>query len=451
MATELGSDLIPAVDNVTTFDTTLEVQAFNYPFTTQDSSLSLSSSIQFLGSINNDPLFGTSTAAMFLQLKPGSFPTPFSFTSRDSLIALDSAVLVLGYRSLYGDSTRPQQVQVFEMNQADQFRYDSIYQINTNNFTYSNAISGVKTFLPSDLNDSVSLFREAAVNQLRIRLNDNFGNRLLGYDSTNAYRSDSAFNTYFKGFAVVPTNNSNGNGLVGFSLADTNTKVALYYRYTKMGKPDTAVAYFRFTSRSASANYVQRNYAGSEFATLAGDENADPLVYLQNTPGTFAKLRIPGLASLSNRVVHRAELIVQQVTDPQAGIFTAPGFVYLDAYDTDAKVYRTIPFDVSVGTNGQVNAATFGMPALKTTDPAGNAISQWRFNLSRYIQHVANKTVPAYEFRLYSPYVARTNIGTSTTVQTIAINSNYAAGRVRVGGGHHPTQPMRLRIVYSKL
>jgi len=55
-ATELGGDLIPAVDNVTTFDTTLTVEAYNFLFTDQDDTTTSSVS-QFLGNINNDPLF----------------------------------------------------------------------------------------------------------------------------------------------------------------------------------------------------------------------------------------------------------------------------------------------------------------------------------------------------------------------------------------------------------
>ena len=114
VATELGSDLIPAVDNVTTFDTVLEVQAFNFLMPVQlDSSRSASSDMQFLGAINTDLQFGKTAGTMFLQLKPEVYSKPFAFTDAASIVALDSVVLVLGYSSIYGDSLAPQQVQVF--------------------------------------------------------------------------------------------------------------------------------------------------------------------------------------------------------------------------------------------------------------------------------------------------------------------------------------------------
>ncbi|HET6993548.1 MAG TPA: hypothetical protein VFI06_01140, partial [Chitinophagaceae bacterium] len=66
-ATELGADLIPPIDNVTTFDTSITVEAYNDIFTLggtsadslrQDTVRSHYSDEQFLGVINNDQLFG---------------------------------------------------------------------------------------------------------------------------------------------------------------------------------------------------------------------------------------------------------------------------------------------------------------------------------------------------------------------------------------------------------
>lgn len=450
LATELGGDLIPVVDNVNTFDTFLTVQTFNYPFAiSQDSSRSVSSDIHYLGAVTNDPLFGQTKASLFMQLLPTTLKKPFAFSNPNDIIALDSVVLVLSHRNFWGDTTQQQQVQVYELGRNNDFRSDSAYQINTSNLTYSTVLSGVKTFLPLNLNDSLSLFRERAASQLRIRLDNNFGDRLLRFDSTAVYGTDSAFNANFKGFALVPGNS--GNGLAGFSLTDTNTKLAVYYRYTKSGAADTAVTYFRFSANAANANYIQRNYSGSEFAQVAGDQVADPLVYIQNAPGTYARVVVPGLAGLSNSVVHRAELQVQQVRDPFASVLTSPTYLYLDAFDVASNVYRTIPVDVTLGQGNVLNFAAFGSIGRAATDPAGATIRSWGFDVSRYVQRVVNKTLPAYEFRLYSPFITRTNFGPSTSVNSFQVNPSFAAGRVRVGGGNHPSQPMRMRVVYSRL
>lgn len=453
-ATELGGSLIPPVDNVNTFDTLLEVISYNHLFNNGDSARSLNTETHFLGNISQDPLFGKSASTLFLQLKPTTYIAPFEFSNSNKIIALDSAVLVLGYQFAYGDTMAPLSFQVFEIDQSSDFRYDSAYFIAQNGFTYSNPISAIQTVIPNTLNDSLYMYQEAAANQLRLRLDHNFGMRLLNYDSTNAYRSDSAFKTYFKGFAIQPQNRSMGNAMIGISPSDTNTKVALYYRYTnESGNPDTAVTYFRFNSaNSAVANYIERDRTSTEVASVAGDDVADELLYIQNAPGTYARLLVPGLKDLTNRIVHRAELVVSQVPDPYSNTFTPPSYLYLDAYDTADGVYRSIPVDVAVATSGQVsNTIQFGMEGFRTTTPDGLPAREWRFDISRYVQRIANGTLKPYEFRLSSPFLLTANLGATGTSQIMLINPTPAVGRVRLGGGNHAAQPARLRIIYSKL
>jgi hypothetical protein len=80
----------------------------------------------------------------------------------------------------------------------------------------------------------------------------------------------------------------------------------------------------------------------------------------------------------------------------------------------------------------------------------GNEITQWNFNVTRYVQRVVNSTEPAQELRLYAPFplVRASSFGVEQYINT---GVPHAIGRVRVGGGNHPTQRMRMRMVYSKL
>lgn len=452
-STSLGDDLIPPIDNVNTFDTTLTVEAYNELFTLLNDTLRLSrNEVHYLGVINNDPLFGKTDARIFVQMKPTFYP--FIFNRVDSL-TIDSVVLVLGHVDTYGDTLANQTVRVYELPTSTDFRYDSLYNIRENSFMYSSEL-GNATFNPRILDDSVYAFRDTTAGQLRIKLNNTFGQRLLNYDSTatGAYRSDSAFNTYFKGFAIQ---SFSGNAVMGFDLQSANTKLAIYYNYPIPGGlgRDTTVTYFAVTGRSANANYVIRDYNGSELASYQGGTSPDDLIYLQNTPGTFARIKIPGLDQLSNRVVHRAELIVEQVYHPSDAMFPPPNFMYLDAYDTSLKKYRTIPYDLNIDLSGNINRQQFGMIGIKSTDAFNNPITVWRFNISRYVQHIFTKTDSLMELRLLATYYVldqyRPPGSTSFVPFGIYINPSIVKGRVRVGGGNHATQRMRLRIVYSKI
>lgn len=456
-ATELGGNLIPAVDNVTTFDTTLSVETFNGLFTnTDDSTRSTSSDQQFVGSIN-DALFGKTDGTIFFQLQPTLYPFSFGY-KKDSLIALDSVVLVLGVNSVYGDSLQPVKLNVSEMALTNTFRYDSSYLISKNNFTIGSSIAPTATIFPYLLNDSTFPKKEAAANQLRIKLDNSFGQKFLNLDSATYYTSDSAFRDAFRGFAVAPASAGAGNALIGINLSDTNTKLAFYYRYKNNGAIIDTVNYFKTNATSASANYINRNYTGSQLASFQGGTTPDNLVFIQNTPGSYATINVPGLASLSNRVIHRAELIAEQVyNSPTDDLLTPPTYLYLDAYDSTNSKYETIPYDAAYAVTVQVpyyqisNLEDFGMIGKQSVDNSGHNVYKWHFNLTRYVQHVVTKKEKATSLRLYSPFIIKNELYPTTTEGFIFSNPSYGVGQVRLGGGNHAQQPMRLYIIYSKL
>lgn len=464
-ATTLGTGLIPAVDNITTFDTTLEVEVYNDSFTVvTDSALSLPYFTHYLGQINSDPFFGKTNTQLSLELKPSSYP--FVFVNKYDSLHIDSVVLVLDYVGTYGDTTVAQTVNVYEL--ASSARMDTTYRFREP-FLQTSGLLGSRTFLPSVLNDSIKAREDTTANQLRIRLNNSFGDRLLKYDTTSslitgAYRSDSAFKTFFKGFALESV--SGGNALMGFNLDGTNTKLAIYYRDDNGDSPveDTVVEYFKFTSTAGSANIVQRNYTGTPFAASVGGAQ-DNYAFVQATPGSFTTIKVPGLSSLSNRIVHRAELIMEEAYDLSDSLFPAPDLLYLDVYNPAKSKYAAIPFDFIYDINtGSSNAGQMGGAPYQSTDGSGNSIKVWRFNVSRYVQHVVNGTEPAYDFRLTAPVYIPNQYKFSTTADfsdiTVYVNSSYgtagkpAVGRVRLHGGDATRtnpQRMRMRVVYSKI
>jgi hypothetical protein len=467
-STELGDELIPAVDNVNTFDTVVSVLSYNDSFTIgnadrllNDSTRMAKSAIHYVGRINNDPLFGTTDAQLFFELKPPTFKYYFENFSSDSLF-IDSVVLVLDYQETFGDTDALQTVNVYELanTSSNLFKTDSSYLLRVKSFTEGNLL-GTKTFAPSILNDSIKAYKDTTKNQLRIRLDDAFGTRLLLYDSsaTSAYAGDSAFRSKFKGFAVT---SSGGNALMGFSLAGANTKLALYYHYyNKLPNIDTAVRYFSFNAATCgNANYIKRGYSGFPIATAlsGGTTTPDDLLYIQATPGTFARIKMPDLSTVTNRVVHRAELIVEQISHPLSDPkFFNPEMLFLDVLDTALKDYRYMPYDFTIDQSGSPNLTGFGASGKATTDAGGNPIQVWKFNMTRYVQNVLTKKEPVHDLRLFAPYIVddtyKPSLSSVGGVYFIGVNSSVARGRVRVAGGNFadPTKKLRLRIVYSKI
>jgi hypothetical protein len=468
-STDLGGGLIPPVDNINTFDTSISVLTYNDTLKFMYDSIRIGTSEEFfLGKINNDPFLGKTDARLFLELKPSSYPNVFA--NKPDSLHIDSVVLILDYAETYGDSITPQTINVYEVDQSSNFKPDSAYLIRVNNFTYSNLL-GFKSVIPERLKDSVKAYQDTTSRQLRIRLNNQFGQRLLNYDTTSnfitgAYANDSVFRSKFKGFALQSM--GTGNAIMGFGLEGGRTKLAIYYRYDKWSNnvpnEDTTVTYFTFNSgtlgvSSAAANYVIRDYSGTPAqATWDNLTVADNTLYLQNTPGTYASIKIPDLTLVNNRVIHRAELYMEQIYDISDSIYRSPDFLYLDAVDpsiaSDPKMFRTIPYDLRFTQDGSIEYGAFGVAPITATDLSGNKIRTWKFNITRYVQHILTNTQSLYELRLFPAFrfYEQFGIPPGTDIPTIiSVNSSIAKGRIRLGGGNHPTQRMKLRLIYSKL
>jgi hypothetical protein len=459
--TDIGGNVIPGVDGVSTFDTTLtSLQTFNHIFeATKDSAIVGLTNNQILGNISNDPLFGKTNAKMFLQLKPEVYPWSFSGVYNKDSLYIDSVVLVLGWNGSYGDTNTPQKVNVKEIDLFSDFRVDSFLTIRDPG-PATTTLLGTKTFNPSNLKDTVKAYQDTTTGQLRVRLDNSFGRRLLDYDTAHAYANDSAFNTYFKGFAIE-ADQSVGNALMAFGIyQNPKTKLAIYYRYTKGGKVDTTVNYFLVKpGASANHNYVNRfDFAGTPLLAASNTPTEDDLVYIINTPGSYATIKIPALRDLSNRIIHRAELIVEQVySSPFDNTFTVPQSLMLDVYDSILGDYKFVPFDFNPDANGNANPG-FGLYGQNAVDGIGNPIRVWKFDITRYVQNVLTKQEPLHDFRLFTTKTAVGRIKNVVLNNTgpyifagANLNTNFAFGRVRVGGGNHPTQKMRLRLVYSKI
>lgn len=447
--TELGGGLIPVVDNVHTFDTVLSVIANNFDSVSKDCVKIFPGDFHSLGYISNDPYFGTTRSIIYTELKPPFFP--YSFPASRTL---DSVVLVLSYKSAYGDSTIPQKVDVFQI--SGPYVKDS----SSCRFIEFDSQLGSTIYTPQDLNDSVISFRETSTHELRIKLDNAFGLSLLSQDSSTALKSDSAFKAFFKGFAISPDFSYGGNALSYFNLTDSNTKLSIYFKYqTAANVTDTTVYNFRLTASSLDANRVQRDHAGGEIINhLTHPPDGDDVIYIQTAPGTFADIKIPGLSGLSNRIIHRAELVMDQVYSPNTldNFFATPSILYLDLKDTaGGGSYRPIPCDFNT-LSGPPNIATFGGFRTIAKDPFGNDISRYTFNISRYVQKIVTNGRLNSTLRLRAPaeiinttaFVDECN----QAVQALNYPINIpTVGRVKLGGGNNANYRMKLRIIYSNL
>jgi hypothetical protein len=460
--TDIGNNLIPTVDNVHTFDTVLEVITDN--LINPDSTRIGRTELHAIGLIANDPEFGTTDAAAYFSITPpsyGSYPFP---VVKDSVTAIDSVILSLPYNSLYGDSNAIEQFEVFEINPTG-FK-DSIYRIDAAPFNLVGGVLGSKSVEFSKLNDSVTYVNFTStsatvrdtvrtVNQLRIPIDVSLANKLLNFDTANQYKSDSAYRTHFKGLAVKVNQGASAapNALAYFGLTgNASATLTIFMKIQKNGQIDTVMQSFGFSSAANrnSANLVKRT-PGNNWQTYLNNGNpSDDLVFIQSTPGSVTTVKIPGLDNLSNRVIHRAELVMEKIPSLQENIYTPPPLLFIDAINNTGDSTFTIRGDFVFTGQGLL----YDVGSLEGL----YRNNKYMFNLSRYVQTIVTRKLRNHTLRIYAPYAVRPyfeNDKGSTTPflpgVEFVINTPIAANRVVVGGGTHPTNRMRLRIIYSKI
>lgn len=474
--TTLGGNLVPEVDNINTFDTTLDVITENFQQSDDTTKLYYNDQL-VVGQIINDPLFGPTNAAIYFEMKPTSFSayaTAKNFID-SSLTAIpngyDSTVLSLKFDGGYGDSTQDIRFEVYTIALNDTLRrlQDTIYALNRSFRT--EALVGTKTVsLKSLLRDSISVSRSSILSykktmELRIPLsdvNDRWKNLLR---DTLALADESVYRTKFAGFAIKAVPVSTTGSLAYFSISDTATKLQFYYRRKNAGVIDTTNTNFYFNpNNSGYANNVDwtrgRNSEIARYLT----PGADSFIYVKANPGTQVRIRIPGLENVSNRIIHRAELKTYIIPDNATidGFLAPPPVMYLERYDTSAtNSYLPIPRDLSPNelygncfpsTNG-INYGYFG--GYPRTERLNNIDRQfYAFNVSQYVQQIVTHQLLNSPLRLTANMNAQ-YAGCLSGVPFRATNNIISYGRAKLGGGGlrgtYAPYKMRLRIIYSRI
>ncbi|MBM3914965.1 MAG: DUF4270 domain-containing protein [Sphingomonadales bacterium] len=448
--TELGGDVLPAIDNIRTFQTFLETQTDNFLF--NDSNKVFYSDDLALGHIDDDREFGKTHADAYFNILPltGMF---YPFYRKDSIVAIDSVILSLSYRGYYGDSTSFQTLRVYEIDQRAGFSDTSLYRYDHPNFTTVGTELGSKTYRMKQLGDSVSFIRRRDTLKLsgviRIPINSQLGTRFANYDTTTTanggYRSDSAFLALFRGLAIKADNN--GNALTYFSPSDNKTKLIVYYRVQKNGTIDTTFTEF-YHSRGGQANLVRRTPGGTQAQYLANNQTSDDKVFLQSSPGSYATIRIPGLDTLQNAVIHRAELLVTPLETQQNAYFFFPKALFLDRINARGDTARLFDFDMSPRDNFSsfsYDYARFGGLLLRD--------SSYKFDITRYVQRIVTNDSSNFTLRIQAPLRTYAYSSQFRRVSLLAISDQVGYGRIVIAGGNfiNPAKRLRLRVVYSKL
>jgi len=384
----------------------------------------------------NDPLFGPTDAKVAVSLDLPSETVNFGNSP-----ILDSAVLVLKYSDEYtGDVNSRLMVEVGQL--KERLTVSSNYFSNAEHAANPGTVGSKLTKV--NLKDSVSIIQIVKgkpditikkASQLRIPLTASFIQSKFFDADTAHFKTNSAFNDFIKGLQIRVNKDltSGAGGLATFNLADTASRVELYYRNQTGTTTDTTFMVFPINT-GASAATIKHNYAGTPIETqLNTPATTYEVNYIQPLGGVKTHLTFPylqNLKSLGNITINKAELVVQ--VESGTDIFSPAPRLFL--YRTDIAEQRQLVPDVLLGIS---DASLAGLYLTAT--------KQYKFTLTAYIQNLLNGKLDQY-----NTYISAVD-ALATNEQALSPSATTVS-RVAIGSGS-PTAPfkMKLNIIYTKV
>lgn len=264
-----------------------------------------------------DPLFGNTKASIAFHAILSQNNVNFGTSP-----TLDSVVLVMGYigdksQRFYGDSSSRMTIDVYQLD--ENISNDSVYYSNRN-FKTKAGIIGTVNYQPRP-DDSLIIQnildgkKDTVIKvypQLRVRLNDTFGQELLSKSGQVELSDNTAFLNAYKGFYIQSTRTSGDGGIMSFDLTNSNRSyLVLYYKTST----DTTNFVFNINSVAANVNKYEHDYTGTEVALQLSDSSlGKEKVFIQSLAGLRAKLRFPTLENLLDSgliSINKAEIVMK--------------------------------------------------------------------------------------------------------------------------------------------
>ncbi len=410
-----------------------------------------------IGHIEDDPDFGNTWASVFTQVRLPS--NNIDLVSSSSLVPVyDSLVLRLAYNLFYGDSTALQTIKVFELTENLTEACDTCYQYSSAN--YNSTPLAVLDNYQHQFSDSITLRRATAYNQktdtflveqintpthLRLKLNNEFGERLFAQSGQTPFVDNDRFLEFFKGLHIeVDRNNSDKDLMISYALQTSNVSSLVLYYHTEgqdyiygdtiNGVVDSSLVTtynhetldFSINPFSKAFNRIINDYSGSNaLAALNSnpDELGDDFAYIQAGGGVHIKVEFPYIKhqDFEKVLINKATLNLYPMPTANA-MFNPPDLIFM--YDAD--LYN----------RGFYTGDLIESGSLLYTDTATNQMrysfnSLNNFNFSELIQNIIEGE-------------------NSEEIILVPVNNSFTVNRAVIGGGNRTDDlKAELELIYT--
>ncbi len=315
--TLINSQVSPSDNKLGVYDTSLSCITHTYYDDTAITSVHVSglATYQGVGSME-DPFFGTMNAATHFQVVPVNASIAV-FTDK----TIDSAVLVLPYSGFtYGDTADQNasiSYQAFFMNELLAAN-SVIYSYETKQIDAVRPLSEPISVNIYKLKDSLQVAGKKYQPGVRMKLNlpvllSRLQPALTA--ATNApATANTAFQEVFKGVCVKVADTRQVTSALPYFRMDGNSDYSsagiIVYSHSNTGAADTLTQRYFFNGENCGFyNKVSRSYGRYPVSNLYNSTQVnDSIIGLQNQPGAYIDVVIPGISSLPSGVINKAEL-----------------------------------------------------------------------------------------------------------------------------------------------
>ncbi|MBZ0244086.1 MAG: DUF4270 domain-containing protein [Bacteroidales bacterium] len=413
----IGDNLQPDQNNIQLFHTdTISIVAYSVA---EDSIRTDSPSNILFGSMK-DPVFGTTTAGFFTQVRLSSNGHNFGSNPQ-----LDSLVLQLAYSGHYGDTTTVQTMRVYEL--EENINIDSAYYSSrtlpvgeTDYASYEFAPLPKTPFAFGD---------DTLVPLIRVPLTTNsnaLGEKILSASETDLESTDN-FKAFFKGLYITPDPVATGGAISYFDLPSNFSRLTIYYSNDSV---DSLRYDFVITSSEARFNRYDHNEfmdASPDFVnqvvqgdTLAGQQK----LYAQAMSGVKTKILFPNITKMqhpsgSKMIINEAKLIMY--ASDLAEDYGAPSQMALVLNDAD-KAYQVLP--------DQLEGDTYFGGKYKSS------VKGYQYRITRHIQDMVLAGEDKENYGLYFLVY-----GASSKADRWVFNGSSPAA--------DSLKPLKLQLIYS--
>ena len=318
---------------------------------------------------------------------------------------LDSVVLILDQTSSYGELNSLFDLNVYEMTS----------EISSSESYDNNTVLNVNSTPLATFNNYQFKTGESVV---RLPLSTAFGISLISAFGTTDMESTESFQLFFKGFYVTATA-VNGDGFVSLSLNNDSSKLELFYNSDT--QVDSSYTFSINSSESSISQYINENNTSE--AIIAVNSNDKEVAFVSSMSNFKTLIEFPDLTHLQNVIINQAELSVYQADYGSTEAITFPE-------PTKMILFQNFE-DTSISYLNSYSTSNYGPIGEKELiEVAGSNTNVYSFQITQYIQNLINKTASA------------------ESIYLLDVSSNEG-NRIKLGGGNHPSLPIKLNIVYT--